>query len=69
MMAAAKAWRAKGGNLGALGRWAFKREPTPEAEARNRELDIAWAKRRLGTPEGDKIIAEARKAALEAVKR
>jgi hypothetical protein len=69
LMAAAKAWRAKGGNLGALGRWAFNRKSTPESEARDRELDIEWAKRRLGTPQGDKIIADAKKAALGAAKK
>src|SRR5450830_416632 len=34
LMAAARAWREKGGNLGALGRWSFRRSeenPTPES--------------------------------------
>ena len=63
LMAAARAYRIKGGSLGAFGRWAFtSKSPTPESEASERTFEIKWAKRQMGTPAGDKIMAEARKA-------
>lgn len=58
LMAAAKAYRAKGGHLGAFGRWALKDDPAnPNKHV---EFDRQWALKRIGTPAGDKIIADAR---------
>lgn len=63
LMAAARAYRMKGGSLGAFGRWAFNsKTSTPESEVSEREFEIKWAKRHLGKPSGDKIIADARRA-------
>lgn len=58
LLIAAKEYRAKGGRLGAFGRWAFKEDPgNPEQHA---DFDRKWAKKKMGTPEGDRIIAEVR---------
>ncbi|SEA52074.1 ankyrin repeat domain-containing protein [Acidovorax soli] len=63
LLEAAKAYRAKGGHLGAIGRWAFKDDP--DNPNKHVEFDMKWARAKMGKPEGDKIIAEARAKAAK----
>jgi len=58
LLIAAKEYYAKGGSLGGLGRWLFKEDPKrPEQLA---EMQREWALKKMGTKEGDKLIAEIR---------